>query len=79
MERAGGKCLEKSFLRESHPVLEKFLERELRIHEEILEKLKEASGESAVNRKKEVEEERQLILAALDRYESKGTDSVAGE
>ena len=61
------------------PVLEKFLERELRIHEEILEKLKEASGESAVNRKKEVEEERQLILAALDRYESKGTDSVAGE
>ncbi len=46
---------------------------------EILEKLKEASGESAVNRKKEVEEERQLILAALDRYESKGTDSVAGE
>ena len=66
-------------LERKHPVLEKFLERELRIHEEILEKLKEASGESAVNRKKEVEEERQLILAALDRYESKGTDRVAGE
>ena len=69
----------KILLERKHPVLEKFLERELRIHEEILEKLKEASGESAVNRKKEVEEERQLILAALDRYESKGTDSVAGE
>ena len=69
----------KFLLERKHPVLEKFLERELRIHEEILEKLKEASGESAVNRKKEVEEERQLILAALDRYESKGTDSVAGE
>ena len=62
-----------------HPVLEKFLERELRIHGEILEKLKNASGETAIDRKKEVEEERQLILAALDRYESKGTDSVAGE
>ena len=69
----------KFLLERKHPVLEKFLERELRIHEEILEKLKEASGESAVNRKKEVEEERQLILAALDRYESKGTDRVAGE
>ena len=66
-------------LERRHPVLKEFLERELRIHDAILEKLKEASGETAVNRKKEVEEERQLILAALDQYESKGTDSVAGE
>ena len=66
-------------LERKHPVLKKYLERELRIHDEILEKLKEASGETAIKRKKEVEEERQLILAALDRYESKGTDSVAGE
>ena len=69
----------KILLERKHPVLEKFLERELRIHGEILEKLKNASGETAIDRKKEVEEERQLILAALDRYESKGTDSVAGE
>ena len=57
-------------LEKRHPVLKKYLERELRIHEEILERLKEATGESAVKRKKEIEEERQLILAALNHYES---------
>ena len=57
-------------LERKHPVLRKYLERELRIHEEILAKLKEASGEMAAKRKKEIEEERQLILAALNRYES---------
>ena len=36
----------------------------------VLERLKEATGESAVKRKKEIEEERQLILAALNHYES---------
>ena len=51
-------------------VFKKYLKRELRIHEEILERLKEATGESAVKRKKEIEEERQLILAALNHYES---------
>ena len=57
-------------LERKHPVLRKYLERELRIHEEILAKLKEDSGEMAAKRKKEIEEERQLILAALNRYES---------
>ena len=57
-------------LERKHPVLRKYLERELRIHEEILARLKEASGETAAKRKKEIEEERQLILAALNRYES---------
>ena len=57
-------------LERKHPVLRKYLERELRIHEEILAKLKEASGEMAAKRKKEIEEERQLILAALNSYES---------
>lgn len=57
-------------LEKRHPVLKKYLKRELRIHEEILERLKEATGESAVKRKKEIEEERQFILAALNHYES---------
>ncbi len=57
-------------LEKRHPVLKKYLKRELRIHEEILERLKEVTGESAVKRKKEIEEERQLILAALNHYES---------
>lgn len=60
----------KFLLERKHPILRKYLERELRIHEEILEKLKKASGETALKRKNEVEEERQLILSALNRYES---------
>ena len=64
-----------------HPLLKKYLERELRIRESILENMRKAEqmGESAFGRRKEVEEERRQILAALKKYESKRTDSLAGE
>ena len=65
-EEAFGKLL----LGKRHPVLKKYLERELRIREEILEKLKEADAASKEKRLSEVEEERQLIRAALEKYES---------
>lgn len=57
-------------LKERNPVLKKYLERELGIRKQILEKLREASGPSAQIRLKEVEEERQLMEAALNKYES---------
>lgn len=66
-------------LQSRHPVLRQYLERELRIRQEILERLKDAFGEGAEQRKKEVREERQLILAALERYEGKSADRLAGE
>lgn len=65
MEEAFGELL----LKEKHPVLKQYLERELRIRNGILEKLKEA-GASAEERLKEVEEERALISEALKLYES---------
>ena len=52
-----------------HPVLEAYLKRELRIRNEILDRLKDVHGEAAIERKQEVMEERRLILAALKRYE----------
>ena len=54
-------------------MLKKYLERELRIRESILENMRKAEqmGESAFGRRKEVEEERRQILAALKKYESK--------
>lgn len=67
----------KFLLEKLHPVLYKYLERELRIREEIAGQLKNAAGESAKKRLDEVEEEKQLIVAALQRYESKRTDVLA--
>ena len=60
-----------------HPVLRKYLERELRIREEIAGQLKNAAGNGARKRLDEIEEEKQLILTALHRYESKRTDRMA--
>ena len=54
-------------LKKRHPVLKLYLERELRIRNGILEKLREAAAD---DRRKEIEEERSLILAALKQYES---------
>lgn len=54
-------------LKKRHPVLKFYLERELRIRNGILEKLREAAAD---DRRKEIEEERSLILAALKQYES---------
>ena len=53
-----------------HPVLKLYLERELRIRSEISAQLELASGDVAKKRRMEVEEEKQLILTALKRYES---------
>ena len=55
-------------LERKHPVLKEYLDRELRIRDEILEKLKNAPN--AQKRAGEVEEERQAIIAALKEYES---------
>lgn len=54
-------------LKKRHPVLKLYLERELRIRNGILEKLREAAAD---DRRKEIEEERSLILTALEQYES---------
>lgn len=59
----------KYLLKERHPVLKLYLQRELRIREEILEKLSDGSGSNAVERKKEIEEEKQRIQAALKLYD----------
>ena len=56
-------------LQTRHPVLKRYLEKELRIRGQILSHLEDASGEAAVQRKEEVREERRLILAALEQYE----------
>lgn len=57
-------------IKEKHPVLKEYLLRELRIRKTILEKLQKAGGESAEARISEVEEEKQLIEAALMKYEN---------
>ena len=57
-------------LERKHSVLKLYLERELRIRNEIAAQLESASGDAAKKRRREVEEEKQLILTALKRYES---------
>ena len=57
-------------LERKHPVLKLYLERDLRIRSEISAQLESASGDAAMKRRMEVEEEKQLILTALKRYES---------
>lgn len=59
----------KLLLEKCHPVLEKYLVREKRIRQELLDRLSAAPGEGAEKRKREIEEEMQLILTALKRYE----------
>ena len=65
LEEAFGKFL----LDSGNLVLLQYLKRELRIREEILEKLEKAA--TAAERMAQVKEEKQLILAAMARYESK--------
>ena len=60
----------KYLLQEKNPVLQQFLQRELRIRKNILTKLQKAETEETKKRRNEVEEEKQLILAALNIYES---------
>ena len=58
----GGMLLERK-----HPVLREYLERELRIRNEILDRLKNAPN--AEKRAGEIEEEKQAVIAALEEYE----------
>ena len=60
----------KYLLQEKNPVLQQFLQRELRIRQNILTKLQKAETEETKKRRNEVEEEKQLILTALNIYES---------
>ena len=57
-------------LKEKHPVLKEYLLRELRIRNEILERLRLSEGEGAQNRIAEIEEEKQLVETALKVYEN---------
>ena len=59
-----GPCL----LRDKDPVLLAYLQQQLRVRTGILEKLRELNG-SAAERRKEIEEERRLIKAAVRYYE----------
>lgn len=67
MEEWFGKLL----LEERSPVLKEYLERELRIRKEILEKLSHTPSPGAEERAIEIKEEKQLICAAMKLYESK--------
>lgn len=60
----------KHLLAGKHPVLKQYLERELRIRNEILERLSNVSKGTAEARMQEVKEEKEQIEAALKRYES---------
>ncbi len=61
-------CYGKLLLKEKHKVLKEFLEKEWKVKCEIYNKLQNTSGESAGKRKKELEEEIQVIREALDAY-----------
>lgn len=60
----------KHLLMKKHPVLKKYLERELRIRNEILERLSGVAKGTAEARVQEVKEEKEQIETALKRYES---------
>lgn len=60
----------KHLLAGKHPVLKQYLERELRIRNEILERLSNVSKGTAEARMQEVKEEKEQVEAALKRYES---------
>lgn len=60
----------KFLLKEKHPVLKEYLLRELRIRNEILDKLKVSEGEGAQSRILQIEEEKQIVESALSLYEN---------
>ena len=70
MESRRGNVWTPASWRENIRYLKLYLERELRIRSEISAQLESASGDAAKKRRMEVEEEKQLILTALKRYES---------
>lgn len=58
-------CYGKLLLQKKHPVLKQFLDRELQIKEEILEKLDTVNSESGAGRKEEVKKEIEIVKDAL--------------
>ena len=59
----------KLLLEKKHPVLLQFLERELRIRGQILEKLCKQEGENIEQRKKEVQKEIEIIQKGMEYYD----------
>ena len=64
-ERLFGPCL----LKERHPVLHRYLLREEALRKSLTERLKEADGARAGERRNTIEEEMRHIRAALSYYE----------
>ena len=64
-ERLFGPCL----LKERHPVLQRYLLREEALRKSLTERLKEADGARAGERRNTIEEEMRHIRAALSYYE----------
>ena len=60
----------KLLLEEKNPVLQKLLNKEMRVRENILNQLGQPGSRTAAKRMEEIKEERQIIEAALKRYES---------
>lgn len=58
----------KLLLEKKHPVLYQFLNRELHIRAQILEKLTEQSGDRIMKRKSEIQEEIEIIQKGLEYY-----------
>lgn len=58
-------CYGKLLLQQKHPVLKQFLEKELKIKTEILEKLDAVNSESSTGRKEEIKKEIEIIKDAL--------------
>lgn len=63
----------KLLLRERHPVLKLFLEKERRTKEQIFEKLNQEEGEQILQRKKELADEIMQIKNVLGIYEGRDT------
>ena len=58
----------KLLLKEKHPVLRKYLQREIRIRLQILERLEKASAEQADRRRKELEHELRIAEKGMEYY-----------
>src|SRR5699024_10324331 len=58
----------KLLLKEKHPVLRKYLQREIRIRLQILEGLEKASAEQADRRRKELEHELRIAEKGMEYY-----------
>lgn len=58
-------CYGKRLLQQKHPVLKQFLEKELNVKQEILEKLDAVNSENSAERRKEIKQEIETVKDAL--------------